>query len=119
MTIRLSKGARRRQRARRKAEFARTYESQARVVWVQQQPCLVPGCPRTPCHNAHIQTGGMGRKASSTFVVPACDQHHELLDNQLGRRKFEALYKIDLAAEAIDTELRWRQYCAAQQEIAF
>lgn len=106
-------------RHRRRDEFKRCYHSQERVVFLQQLPCIVPGCVAAPCQNAHIHNGGMGRKADYTFTVPACAQHHHLLDNHLGRKKFEQLYHVDLAAEAIDTELRWQQHCAAQGEIAF
>lgn len=109
----------RRNKKRQRERFAQAYGSPERAQWVTTQPCVVPGCRTQPCQNVHIQVAGMGLKAASTFIVPACLLHHDLLDNQLGRRKFEALYHVDLAAEAIDLELRWRQHVARQPEASF
>lgn len=103
-------------RKRRKREFERCFHSKARVEFTQRSPCIVPSCPQGPCHNAHIQNGGMSRKADYPFIVPACPQHHHVLDAELGRKKFEELYQVDLAAEAIDHELKWQQHLAAEED---
>jgi hypothetical protein len=98
---------------KRKAEtFKRCYESLERVLFIKALPCVVPSCPNQPCDNMHIQGDGAGRKADSTFVVPGCTVHHDLLDNSLGREKFEQLYGINLEAAAVFTELRWRNHVA-------
>jgi hypothetical protein len=97
-------------RKRKRETFIRCYESLDRVLFIKALPCVVSGCPNQPCDNMHIQGDGAGRKADSTFVVPGCTVHHHLLDDELGRTKFEQLYHVNLAVEAIDTELKWRQH---------
>lgn len=56
------------------SDFARVYGSKARVAWVAAQPCVV--CGRGPCENAHITSGGVGRKADFTQIVPLCPSCH-------------------------------------------
>ena len=58
------------------SDFARVYGSKARVAWVVAQPCLV--CKGGPCENAHIKSGGVGRKADYTQIVPLCQKCHRL-----------------------------------------
>lgn len=58
------------------SDFARVYGSKARVAWVSAQPCIA--CHRTPCENAHIKSGGVGRKADYTQIVPLCPFCHRL-----------------------------------------
>lgn len=60
------------------SDFARVYGSKARVAWIAAQPCL--GClsTATPCENAHIKSGGVGRKADYTQIVPLCAKCHRL-----------------------------------------
>ncbi len=94
-------------------EFQRCFGSADRMAWVAAQPCIAPGCLATPCENAHLGMGPNGTVGDSTFIVPACPTHRKLLQGELGTEKFAALYHIDLAAEAIDLELRWRQHVAS------
>jgi hypothetical protein len=101
---------------REQVEFQRCFGSADRMAWVRAQPCVVLGCPGSPCENVHI---GMGPKQSlgdSTLIVPACAGHRALLQGALGTAKFAALYHLDLVAEAIDLELRWRQHLARLAE---
>lgn len=96
---------------RRASEFARCYHSKERVAWVQRQPCVV--CTLSPCDNAHIRTGGTGRKAGYRQIVPLCspfydeDGCHRYL-HAIGRASFERTYGIDLVAAAAETERRWQ-----------
>lgn len=62
---------------RRQKNFARAYHSSERVQWVQRLPCSL--CGRGPSENAHTETGGMGRKADYTSIVPLCSPHHRSL----------------------------------------
>jgi len=98
-------------RARRKREFPRAYGSPERVAFVRAQPCVVRGCARRPCQNAHVESGGMGRKANADKIVPACQPHHYELDTQ-GRESFERKYALDLQHEAAALEAKWQQAIA-------
>ena len=90
---------------RREAEFARCYGSTERVEWVKRQLCYV--CGALPSENAHIVTGGMGRKSDFTNIVPLCVAHHALL-HRMGRPAFERYLTTDLDALAGITEARWQ-----------
>jgi hypothetical protein len=96
---------------RRQAEnFARAYGGDARVAWVQALPCTL-GCAG-PCENAHVKTGGAGRKADARWIVPLCRSHHAEI-HQHGQRSFEARHEIDLAFCASIIDARWEAYRAA------
>lgn len=64
---------------RTKQSFARIYGSPERVAWVKSLPCSVVGCTEGPIHNAHTETGGMGRKADYTTIIPLCWRHHQFV----------------------------------------
>lgn len=109
-------------RKRRQSEFARTYHSKERVEFVKALPCIV--CGHGPCDNAHIETGGMGRKADYTKIVPLCSMpmdhpwspgypkgHHGEF-HRVGRDSFVKSYvhhSIDLEKAAAETERLWLQ----------
>jgi hypothetical protein len=57
-------------------EFQRIYGSKRRVEFVKNLPCII--CAKKPCENAHTTSGGMGRKADYTSIVPLCQAHHRL-----------------------------------------
>ena len=95
-----------RNEARRATEFARAYGSAARVLWVAGWPCVV--CNKTPCQNAHIATGGMGRKADADRVVPLCKPHHHEL-HQAGLASFERQHGVSLSFTAQLVESRWQE----------
>lgn len=92
---------------RKAAEWKRVYGSEERVEWISRQPSVVSG--KTPCQNAHIKSGGMGRKADSCWIVALTAEEHAEIHNQ-GIRSFEAKYGIDLTAAAVATEMKWRAY---------
>lgn len=53
---------------------------------------------------AHIRTpgnGGMGRKPSDVFIIPACRIHHHLM-HSIGDAEFERRYGVDLVAKALE-----------------
>lgn len=94
---------------RREREWERAYGSLDRVKWVQAQPCLV--CGRTPSENAHIESGGTGRKADADLIVPLCTEHHtgpEGYDEN--KATFEATHALDLRAEARRLDEAWEAY---------
>lgn len=91
-------------------EFRRCFGSAERMAFVERQPCVTPGCEHHPCENAHLGMGPHGTLGDATFIVAACPAHRKLLQGELGTEKFAALYQVDLAAEAIDLELRWQQH---------
>ncbi len=94
-------------RARKAANFARAYGSEDRVEWVQSLPCCV--CGRSPSQNAHIRTGGMGRKSDARFIVPLCAKDHA---EQEGRTAaFERDRRLPagfLERAAADLEALWQ-----------
>ncbi len=94
---------------RRQSEFARCYHSRERVRFVKSSPCLICATPFS--ENAHIKTGGMGRKSDYTSIVPLCTADHRNL-HSLGRAEFENAYRIDLGYFALLTERLWQEYSA-------
>lgn len=55
-------------------EFQRVYGSKRRVAYIKELPCVV--CGNGPCENAHIKSGGVGRKAEYTDIIPLCTTCH-------------------------------------------
>lgn len=94
----------RRQRERAEREWHRAYGSDCRVRYVRALPCVF--CGATPSVNAHIKTGGKGRKADARYIVPACADCHHQMDHGMGKAAMEQAYNVDLEAEAarIDRE---------------
>jgi hypothetical protein len=90
---------------RKASEFLRIYGTKERVEWVKSLPSIVSG--RTPCVNAHTSTGGMGRKADYTTIVPLTHEEHEELHRK-GQRTFEAKYRVDLREAAQHIERYWQ-----------
>jgi hypothetical protein len=81
-------------------------------------------CGHGPCDNAHIETGGMGRKADYTKIIPLCCMdmnadnspgysrgHHGEM-HRLGVGTFLHQYRNppDLQKAAEETEARWQSY---------
>lgn len=92
--------------SRHAAEWRRAYGSPERADFVNWLACVV--CGYSPCENAHIENGGMGRKADARFVVPLCPKHHR---EQEGRTEaFQAQYGIDLYDYAAKTEAAWQAH---------
>ena len=99
---------------RRKSEFARIYGSRQRVEWVKAQPCIACG-RRGYCDSAHIETGGMGKKAHYTKTVPLCGHLWSIVDNchkeaHRGQETFATKYGIDLEEEAAKCERAWNLF---------
>ncbi len=90
--------------------FARAYGGAERVDWIKGQPSILSGA--RPCVNAHVKTGGMGRKADARWIVPLTAAEHDEL-HRIGQRTFEAKYAIDLAFWAQVIDARWEAYRAA------
>ena len=61
-------------KGRSNVEFQRVYGSKRRVEFVKSLPCMV--CAGKPCENAHIKSGGMGRKADYRQIIPLCKVCH-------------------------------------------
>lgn len=98
---------------RRQSEFGRAYGSKARVAFVASLACVCCG-KVGHSENAHIETGGAGRKADYTKIIPLCSQRsdygsygcHRRLHN-LGIKTFEHRHGLDLHAEAALLNERW------------
>ena len=107
---------------RKAKEFARAYGSDERVEFVKSLPCIVAtrvfcGVTKACCagdiENAHTKGGGMGRKAPASSVVPMCSGHHRYL-HTVGSTEFQAVYRVDLTAEAAKCEAAWLAYVTAR-----
>lgn len=61
---------------RTNVEFQRVYGSKRRVAYIKELPCVA--CGGGPCENAHIKSGGMGRKADYREIIPLCQSCHRL-----------------------------------------
>lgn len=92
--------------ARQAKEFARCYESEARVQWIRSLGCVF--CGKRPSENAHVRGGGAGRKAASRFIVPACHVHHRAMHRE-GVASLESSFSIDLEATADRIEQEWQR----------
>jgi len=65
-------------------------------AWIRRLPCAV--CSRmrgVEC--AHTGDRGLSQKASDRRSIPLCSPHHKEY-HRIGRRKFEASYKLDIEA---------------------
>lgn len=84
-------------------------ESPRHRAFIAAQPCVAIG---HDCGGdvvcAHMrarvpvpeQRGGKSLRPSDNWTFPACDAHHRL-QHQIGERRFEALYGIDLPSICI------------------
>lgn len=97
-------------RNRSAAEFKRVYGSEERVRWVTSLGCGVPTCflPER-VENAHVVSGGKGRKSDARFIAPLCRFHHQELHG-VGIKTFCRWYAVDLVALAESVERRWLAY---------
>lgn len=95
---------------RREREWARAYGSLERVYYVSTAlGCVVPDCHDSgPMENAHVETGGTGRRADADRVVPMCERHHA--EHHRGRLTFAEKYGLDLDVSARLTETQWQLY---------
>lgn len=84
-------------------EFARVYGSTRRVEFVKALPCI--SCSATPCENAHIRGGGVGRKSGYADIVPLCPACHRL-QHQKGWSAL-GMPPFALLNHALRTQLEW------------
>lgn len=107
-----SMAQRRRDALRKEAEFARTYHSEERVLFVKfANRCEVPHCLGRP-ENAHLETEGTSRKAHYTRIAPLCGGHHRNFAKSLHRmgsvEAFDAVAATNLNVAAARLEERWQ-----------
>lgn len=106
-------------RRRKASEFKRAYGSKERVEFVQALPCV--GCTRRFAGlsvNHHIETGGAGRKADATLIVPVCCECHDEI-HQHGRAYYELKHGVELGVQAALTEQAWQAHLAPDPDDAF
>lgn len=66
--------------------------------WVRRHRCSVRDCPNLPVECAHVRCGtdgGLGLKPSDRWTLSLCRDHHRE-QHDLGERRFEAKYDLDL-----------------------
>lgn len=103
---------------RKRTEWQRAYHSKARVEFVKRLPCALSDVIGLPARvNAHTKSGGVGRKADYTTIIPLTPHLHELQHRQGWRATFAAAgwlppKNIDhtLRYMADHTETLWRRY---------
>lgn len=88
-------------------EWKRVYGSLERVQWIASRPCDF--CGDTPCSNAHVRNGGMGRKAGYQYIVSACARCHYELDRGIGKRGMEHKYMVSLIELAQAVDASWEK----------
>lgn len=109
------------------AEYARIYGSKARVEFVKAMPCV--GCgrdwehTRVPIDNAHIENGGVGRKADYTKIVPLCSRAAPKFSchgrfHRHGREDLEIWAGINLETAAAQTEAAWLAHTQRSEDDA-
>lgn len=110
---------------RTKAEYERIYHSEARVQFVKRLPCV--GCGRVLIpklmDNAHIEPGGVGRKADYDKIVPLCNKFAPTYSchgyfHSTGRAFVEKLYGINLEELAEETQRAWLQFSCGESQSA-
>lgn len=94
--------------ARKAKAFKRAYGSRARVAFVKSLPCVACGVVGYS-ENAHVTSGGVGRKADASQIVPLCGPHHLHL-HAWGIDTWTKHYRKDLHYFAMDTEQRWQSH---------
>lgn len=103
---------------RHTTNWKRAYHSAARVQWVKQQPCALTGATGFPLRvNAHTRTGGAGRKADYTTIIPLRADLHERAHRKgwasvlfLGEFRSKTEIQTALAAYAAITQAQWLAY---------
>lgn len=105
--------------ARKRREFARAYGSRERVEWVKSLPCAACGVVGFS-ENAHVASGGAGRKADASQIVPLCGPHycppdfsfigcHAMYDRRIP--PFDIIVKRgEVLAAADRTEAAWQTF---------
>ena len=111
-------------KARKAKNFARAYESEARLEWFAAHPCVCCGTTALRRDNAHLPSkSGAGRKGDARFIVPLCRgwaggilMGCHVMQGNKGLSSLNA-YRVDLlklperdwyaVAEQMDAE--WRQ----------
>lgn len=99
---------------RKRQNFQRAYGGKARVEFVQGLDCIACvaggyGVVVRPSQNAHIETGGMGRKSAAGKIVPLCRFHHAVLHRD-GRGILEQYFRLNLTSEAAKVEAAWQSH---------
>lgn len=86
---------------RKPSEFARIYGSKRRVEAIKALACHA--CHREPAENAHIESGGMGRKADWTKIVDLGRKCH-----RTGKKSLHNLGSVEAFDREHGTRLRER-----------
>ena len=92
------------------SETRRIYGPKARIKLVSRLPCAACGDtdPSIPRENAHGESGGTGRKADYTTILPLCHRCHH-------KQHQSGWLAIGMSAEgrsraAANTEAEWQSY---------
>ncbi len=80
------------------------------LQWLRGRKCAIdtPECGWNieAAHCDHGGDKGMSTKPSDRFAIPLCGRHHDR-QHTLGRKTFEARYKIDMLALAAEYWRAW------------
>jgi hypothetical protein len=106
----------RKRKPRKPSETLRIYGPPERRAWVKSLACtycfavhpLIGLATAGSSHNAHTVTGGTGRKADYTTIVPLCASHHKRYDEHQAPFDSE-LVRDAMKASAALVEQEWQQ----------
>lgn len=99
--------------ARPKSETLRIYGPEERRAFVNSLPCCWCG-KEGETENAHVVTGGTGRKSDYTNIAPLCRVCHREYDQWRGDFTIEGTREIVRTA-AIRTEVLWQAHLSNTQ----
>lgn len=103
--------------AKQRAKFQREYGGVTRLTWLKAWVCRARLHPHLDCSGpieaAHTASGGVGRKADASTLIPLCRKHHAEL-HQYGAHSFEKAYGLSLRHEAEKVDNEWQRHLAGQ-----
>ena len=108
----MKKSSKPKAKPRSRIDFMRIYGSKVRVEFVKRLPCTA--CNGGPSENAHIKSGGMGRKADYTDIIPLCKKCHSLQHS----RGWKALGLNQMLLEAAALRTQWLWVTRAERGVA-
>lgn len=100
---------------RHAAEWRRAYGSPERVKWITTVPCLM--CGSLPSQNAHLESGGMGRKADAESIIPLCERCH-VFQHQHGWKALTGMsnWKDAMERAAKQVAAQWLEVSGGENE---
>lgn len=84
---------------------------------VKSMGCCIPGCKRWYIEFAHTGGRGLSQLADDRNGIPLCKWHHQTGEHSyhnIGRRRFEIYWKINIAAIIVQCRVYYDQQLGGQ-----